>query len=350
MQGPEVAAVLSRWIRFQNINDTSDNLAAFCPFHRNGQETSPALYVYVGPPTHDVQPGTAFCHACGEGWTLPRLLYKLGATPSYVDRIKKDIAVEQAQQVHLARIDTLDFSQITLPETVLSVFDYCPRALLDAGFSEELLKDNDVGFDRDRRRIIFGIRDHLGNLVGVSGRTVVNEEPRYKVYKSEFYPVAGSQYELKKSKCLWGLDKFYHARLHLQGDEPIIVCEGFKAALWVKQAGLTDVVCLLGAALSFEQEQLLVRVTNSVVLFLDNDTAGRKATWKYAHKLRKRLADVRIVDYKTWAPLSPDDLTLAQVQEAIVKAPDALTWSTKHGSATRQYMGTIPAPDGGDPK
>jgi hypothetical protein len=337
MQGQEIVAVLSKWIRFANNNSSEDNLAAFCPFHKGGNESSPALYVYVGPPTVHTQPGAAFCHACNEGWNLPRLLYKLGATPGYVDRVKKDIAVEKAHQIEVPRVDTVDFTQTTLPEEVLAVFDYCPRALVRAGFDPDLLRENDVGFDRDRRRITFGIRDHLGNLVGVSGRTVIDEEPRYKVYKSEFYDIAGRGYELKKSKCLWGLDKFYHTRLHLRCDEPVVVCEGFKAALWVKQAGFSDVVCLLGAALSYEQTFLLSRITDHAVLFLDNDAAGRKSTWKYAQQL-KSIDRLRIVEYGTFARISPDDLSLEQVEEHVNRAPRALEWSVANGNRTRQYL------------
>lgn len=342
MQGSEVASILAKWLRFQDIHSSSDNLAVFCPFHKGGQEEAPSMYVYVGAPTRRVQPGAAFCHTCNAGWTLPALLYKLGADRALVETVRNELKESTKPRDTLRALDLqmgeLSFEQDVLPETVLAVFDYKPRALLTAGFREDIIREYDIGFDRDRRRITFAIRDHLGNLVGVSGRTVIDEEPRYKVYRSEFFPIMGSHYECEKSKVLWGLDKFYHARLHSPSHEPVVICEGFKAALWVRQAGFSDVVCLLGVALSPEQHVLLSRVATEAVLFLDNDPPGRKATWKLSRQVSD--LDLRIVHYEDAEfKLSPDDLAMTTVQERVSAAPRAAEWRKRNA---KSVMGGIP--------
>ena len=334
MKGDEIVAVLSKWLRFQDTSGHHDNLAAFCPFHKGGNESSPSMYVYVGKPSGKAQPGATFCHTCNEGWTLSRLLYKLGADRQVVEMVRAELAHtdkrQDPQQLLDIKLGQLDFSQFVLPETLLGVYDYCPRDLLRSGFSPEIIREHDIGFDRDRKRITFAIRDHLGNLIGVSGRTVIGEEPRYKVYRSEFYSIAGNNYKCEKAKVLWGLDKFYHARLHLPSDEPVILCEGFKAALWVKQAGFSDVVALFGAAMSDEQHLLLSRVASEAVLFLDNDAAGLRANWTISRKVTD--LDLRIVDYGTFEKLSPDDLSVVDIKEKISRAPRAAEWRRQHGN------------------
>jgi 5S rRNA maturation endonuclease (ribonuclease M5) len=340
MQGEEVASILSKWLKFQNVGAGSENLAAFCPFHKGGNESSPSMYVYVGKPTGKAQPGSTFCHTCNEGWTLSRLLYKLGADRQIVEMVRTELANTNKNKDPHKELDLklgqLDFSQFVLPETLLGVYDYCPREMLRSGFTPEIIKDHDIGFDRDLRRITFPIRDHLGNLVGVSGRTVIDEEPRYKVYRSEFYSIAGRNYKCEKSKILWGLDKFYHARLHLPSAEPVILCEGFKAALWVKQAGFSDVVALFGAALSAEQHILLSRVASEAVLFLDNDSAGRRASWTISRQVTD--LDLKIVDYGTFNELSPDDLSIDAVKEKVTNAPRAADWRRRN-AWTNQKLG-----------
>jgi DNA primase len=161
----------------------------------------------------------------------------------------------------------------------------------------------------------------------VSGRAVEDDDyPRYKIYKSEWASVIPG-YSLDKSKILWGLNDFYSGRMTgCSPNAPVVVCEGFKAALWVRQAGYSDSVALIGAAMSNIQKCLLERVTNSVVLFLDNDEPGRKATARTLRSLRKTRLDVRVVNYGTNAPLSPDDLTPEDVLSCIAAAMPPMKW------------------------
>jgi DNA primase len=56
------------------------------------------------------------------------------------------------------------------------------------------------------------------------------------------------------------------------------VVEGFFDAMVVHQAGYPFVVALMGWSLSEEQERLLVKYTDQVLLMLDGDETGRKGT------------------------------------------------------------------------
>lgn len=331
MTGNDVEALLGGFLRFSGPS-SGGNALAFCPFHKDGQEHTPSMYIYVGKETPTKSPGMAYCHTCVQGWALPRLLKKLGASIAVVDLVQQELAQNKIKETDRAR--TLDLSNPILPEAIIGAFDYAPLALLHAGFDKDILRDNDVGFDRIANRITFGLRDHKGNLVGVSGRSVDEDVvPRYKIYKSEFYPYV-SGYALDKARIVWGLDKLYPGRMFGKETGPIIICEGFKAALWVIQAGY-EAVAVIGASLSYEQQVLITRVASEVILFLDNDAPGIKATWKAISTLSENVV-VRVAYYGTTQPLSPDDLPPETVTRAIEMAVPVSTWRKEKSEYTKQ--------------
>jgi 5S rRNA maturation endonuclease (ribonuclease M5) len=318
----EIVSILQSHIEFPNHQSGTSNLAAYCPFHKGGKESKPSFYVYVGPPTSNRLPGASFCHTCGEGWSLVGLLKKLAVPNSLIDTIRTHIEEAYPEQ----RRDKLEFGWTQLPEAILGLFSYLPKALLRAGFEKSILQQYEIGFDRSRKRIIFPIRNHLGELVAVSGRTVNDEWPRYKIYIDEFSEVV-SGYSFDKKCVVWGLDKFYNTCMYNDTfvDMPVVVCEGFKAALWVIQSGYPYTVAILGTYLSKEQEALLSRVTNRVVLFLDNDEAGRKATNKIIENSLCGL-EIVVANYRQELDKSPDDLSTTKVRAAIEMAQAPIVW------------------------
>lgn len=323
----EITDLLSNYMTFGSTEAPGNNLAAYCPFHKGGKESRPSLYVYVGEPTSSKHVGMAFCHTCNQGWTLTGLLKDLKVGSKVVDTFRQVLS-EQPRTKPQNPLYHMDFSLPVLPEAVLGVFEYLPKAMVSDGFSESILRKYDIGFDRSRRRITFALRDHHGNLVGVSGRTVRGEMPRYKIYRSEFDEVIRN-YEFKKGRILYGLDKFYPKRMYTSIDKPVVLCEGFKACLWCVQAGFSDSVALLGSFLSREQTTLLQRVTNEVVIFLDNDPAGIRAT----HQVIDQLSgvEVRVANYDTEEPVSPDDLSEAEIKKAINTALRPYEWRRQNG-------------------
>jgi len=323
--GSDLLSVLQNYLTFpEHQASSSYNLAAYCPFHKGGKESKPSFYVYVGPPTSNKRPGAAFCHTCNEGWSFTGLLKKLSVPNKIIDSIKQHVDYSAPERKIPLKVA---FSWDILPEAILGTFSYLPKKLIDDGFAEDILKEYEIGFDRPRKRIIFPIRNHHGELVAISGRTISGRWPRYKLYKEELEEVV-KNYSFDRKNILWGLEKFYETRMYtdIKIDTPVVVCEGFKAALWVVQSGHPHTVALLGSYLSREQEMLLSRITNSVVLFLDNDEAGYKATRKIVEN-RLPGVEVRVAKYKKdEKDKSPDDLGVSQVREAIDSALTIINW------------------------
>ena len=328
-QDNTLLGILSNYIEFDPpVGGASNNLAAPCPFHKGGTEKRSSFYLYTGAGERF---GSAFCHTCGEGWSFKGLLRKLGASRTEVDTAAASLGTMLYERPSDAvRAKNLSLENMVLPEHILGVFDLCPVQLVRDGFTKETLKAYDIGFDRELMRITFPVRDHLGNLVGISGRTVIGEREKYHIYRSKLAEVAAG-YHLDKTKVLWGLDKVYPRVMSFgAGREPLILCEGFKAAMWVVQAGFQNSVAVMGTYLSFEQLSLVQRSTNSAILFLDNDDPGRKGTSTIIKSIGRKLPGLRIADYGARLGASPDDLSPEQVRTAVQMSIHPLQWSAQY--------------------
>jgi DNA primase len=89
-----------------------------------------------------------------------------------------------------------------------------------------------------------------------------------------------------------------------------IVVEGFFDCLRVHQAGYPNVVALMGVSLSEVQEQLLLARFSKLVLMLDGDETGRRASLQLAARLKGKVS-LSVVDVPSgWQPdqLSSEEL------------------------------------------
>jgi DNA primase len=118
-------------------------------------------------------------------------------------------------------------------------------------------------------RLAIPIHDEQGRLVAYCGRSVIAADPRYR------FPAS-----FRKSLVLFN----YHRAAALAHDG-VVVVEGFFDSMRVHQAGFRSVVALMGAALSRDQENLLVQRFRKVTLMLDADPAGRTASHAAAQRL-----------------------------------------------------------------
>ena len=109
-----------------------------------------------------------------------------------------------------------------------------------------------------------------GQLVGWQGRKLT-EDPRVPKYKnSKHFP---------KAWTLYNYD-------NIDFDEELIVVESPMSVLKLKTLGITNVVSTFGASVSDYQVNLL-RQCQNICIWMDGDTAGRKATSYLASSLSK---------------------------------------------------------------
>jgi 5S rRNA maturation endonuclease (ribonuclease M5) len=280
-----------------------DRVSIYCPIHKEGSEKRPAAYIYFGS-------GTWRCHACGRGGKIEELLEQLGIDSSEAGRVASDLR-SLAPSKQTARIE-----HPACPEFYLGAFNRRPLNLINAGYTRKVLDDMEVGFDDVRKRVIYTVRSMKGVLHGVVGGAVVKEmDPGYFLYYSNepkylaFGPRQGFPFQVDPKWTLWNGQRVAKMTDH---DRPVVVVEGFKALMWVLMAGYDKVVATFGAAYEQGQVELIGQLGCPVLLFLDNDTAGRYATRRLRMDLRKRMSGVGTVRYPRDAR-QPDDLTFGEV-------------------------------------
>jgi hypothetical protein len=230
-----------------------------------------------------------------------------------------------------------------LPEYILGAYEKCPNKLVEAGFDPDLLQEHDVGYDETHDRITFAVRDYLGRLAAISGRSRQDWViPRYKVYDArppepdlnrpagELYGVV-EDYRPDNRLHLHGYHTVYPERYFVEGDEelpPLIINEGYKSNLWLRQQGFRHSVALQGSSLTTAQERLLGRLRGPYYIMLDHepgkmfpDRKGRCAAVDIARRLR-RSGKVYLCMYDADATLgtSPDNLDQSQLNNQVQQA------------------------------
>ncbi len=155
---------------------------------------------------------------------------------------------------------------------------YTPEELIGAGVVTERQEGNGV-YDRFRNRAMFPIRDVQGRMAGFGARILnPNDVPKY---------LNSPQTSLfDKGRLLYGLDL---ARKAIRAQDQVVIVEGYLDVIVPHQAGFTNTVSPMGTALNEDQLRTLKRYTRRIVLALDADAAGEKATMRGLELARQAL-------------------------------------------------------------
>jgi DNA primase len=155
-------------------------------------------------------------------------------------------------------------------ETAVNYFsnkNYSADDLLQCGLVSERQQGGGV-HDRFRNRIMFPIRDAMGKMCGFGARILdPNDVPKF---------LNSPQTALfDKGRLLYGLDQ---ARKPIRAQDQVVIVEGYLDVIVLHQAGYPNTVSPMGTALSEDQLRMLKKFTRRIVLALDADAAGEKAT------------------------------------------------------------------------
>lgn len=294
-------------------------IAASCPFHKSGQERNPSFWISRSSGNW----GCFSCHVYGKN--LRELLSQLGAGVTKINVLLEGAEedAKKTRELDLARRKAKARSSFKgvygLPESLLGVYDFLPAEMIEAGFDEDLLRKFDIGYDRNRDRVTFPIRDIFGNLLGISGRNKEGVHPKYKIYsgwkqfEGKWYPgELGDMFPGYKSddvkNHLWGAHLTYDDLFNNRFRELILV-EGYKACLRMWQSDWTYTNALMGSALTAQQERIVRRTGADIWVLMDNDNAGRNAAEKISKKLAEGSQKVHMCIYPEGTDgCQPDDL------------------------------------------
>ena len=304
-----------------DLRRTGKNYIGFCPFHDN--KRTPSFVVF--PET-----GTWRCFSCNEGgdiftfvmkregWDFRQALERLAERAGVPLEARKpeDTAQREAYQRlydlmeeavafyrhHLhtpAGQRALDYlHKRGLTDETIETFGlgYAPNGWEAArkyftgkGYTDDdllaagLLTQRDDGriYDRFRHRVMFPIRDARGRAVGFGARTLDPDGiPKY---------LNSPQTDIfDKSRLLYGLDKAGKA---IRQRDQVVIVEGYMDVIGLYQAGFPNAVSPMGVALNEGQLRTLKRYTRHMVLALDPDPAGIRATLRSMEVARDALRE-----------------------------------------------------------
>ncbi len=304
------------------LRRSGKNYTGFCPFHENTR--TPAFVVF--PDT-----GTWRCFGqCNEGgdifkfvmkkegWDFSEALHYLAERAGVqLKPVTPEDEARQEEHEHLRQLleDAVTFYRHNLfhtsqgavaleylqtkrnlkPETIERFgLGYAPdgwettmQYFLNKGYSVDDLvmagmvtqRDDGRTYDRFRNRITIPIRDGQGRMCGFGARILVPDDiPKF---------LNSPQTVLfDKSSLLYGL---HLARKAIRRQEEAVIVEGYLDVIAVHQAGFENVVSPMGTALSENHLQMLKSLARRVVLALDPDAAGDKATLRGLQVARQTL-------------------------------------------------------------
>ncbi len=175
-------------------------------------------------------------------------------------------------------------------------------------------------YDRFRDRIMFPIRNVLGNTVGFGGRIMpsspfVDKAPKY--YNSSDSPL------FSKSEQLYGIDQ---ARNSIGKAGYLAVVEGYTDVMMAHQMGVGNIVATMGTAINARHLRQLRRWTSKVVLVFDADAGGEQGVDRALELFVTNDMDLAIATLPVG--LDPCDMLLNDgpeaFQEVLKGAVDAL--------------------------
>lgn len=154
-------------------------------------------------------------------------------------------------------------------------------------------------YDRFRGRIMFPISDTHANVVGFTGRVLVETEKSGGKYVNTPETLL---YE--KSRILYGI---HRAKTEIKAKDQAILVEGQMDVIACHQAGLTNVVAASGTALTIEQVKLLKRYSNHIAMAFDADAAGLKAGQRGIEVALEQGMEIKVIQIPPGAGKDADE-------------------------------------------
>lgn len=141
-------------------------------------------------------------------------------------------------------------------------------------------------FVRFRDRLMFPIRNEVGDVIAFSGRQLKDDPRSGKYINSPETDI------FKKSNVLFGLDR---AKKAILKEKAVLLCEGQIDAIACHESGVENAIAPLGTAFTGQHARILKRYAQTAVLCFDADNAGLKASERAFRELAPEGISVKVV-------------------------------------------------------
>ena len=167
---------------------------------------------------------------------------------------------------------------------ILKEANYLELDMIDLGIVNSSPKGY---YDLFSRRIMFPICDEFGHIIGYSGRLFNNDDPNQPKYVN-----TKETFLFKKGLVLFNL---HNAKSEILRKKRVILHEGQMDVIAAYRAGIKEVVCTMGTALTLEHARTLKKYTDNVIICFDGDKAGINASKKAINVLKQLNMKVHLV-------------------------------------------------------
>jgi DNA primase len=312
----DIVELISSYIK---VDKSGKNFKACCPFHN---EKTPSLFI-------SPDRGTFYCFGCGKkgdvfsfvesfegidfisalkiladraGVTLSNT--KFGdksekdkgfkildtATTFFQDQLSKNESVKKYLHERGVNDESIEKWRVGCIENNWSDVH---NHLKQLGFEDReieqvgLIKKGEKGtyYDRFRGRVMFPISNANEKVVGFTGRILISDEKQAKYVNSP------ETTYFSKSSILYGL---HLAKVSIRKNNFSILVEGQFDAIMSHQIGYLNTVATSGTALTDDQLTQLARLSSRIVIALDADGAGFRASEKVWQLALSKGMDVKI--------------------------------------------------------
>lgn len=267
-----------------HFTDTRDNWKAKCPFHT---ERTPSFYIHKD----DL---VGHCFGCGVAGRLDVLVAKYqGISPA---KAREALGLEYLPWLEHQEKEV----EPVYPNSWIHAWKRISQhPYLEArGYQREAIEAFECRWDPTTKRVVFPHIAQDGRCLGAVGRATDGREPKYHFYWN----------------CDKGQEVWTHREFWGEPHDTIYVVEGILDGLRYFQAGVRNVVALIGAAATRAQLRT-IRESSRVIIGLDGDEAGRRGALGIEKALR-HSCQVEFIQYPPYAK-DAGDLGEDELREVI---------------------------------
>ncbi len=149
--------------------------------------------------------------------------------------------------------------------------------------------NNNIWKDAFTNRITIEIRDENNKIVGFGARALGDNHPKYiNTRQTQIF---------NKSKILYGLN---WAKNSIKESHTAVIVEGYFDVITAHEHGFTNVIGCMGTSITDEQLKILNPLCSKIILSLDSDVAGKKATYNNLIKIISNTENPELLHEKIY--------------------------------------------------
>jgi DNA primase len=278
-----------------------------CPVH---QESKPSAGINLADEYFH-------CFACATNGSLEWFLYKslpdqFKSTSSAARFLKESFNIASTEK--RAEIKELpDYTDLfnareerhIIPLKTIAPFQSGKETyqyFFERGFTKKIVKDFMIGRDLINETVTIPIFWEDNKLAGVIGRYVNSNYMRYMVYN---FP---------KSELLFPLNHFN------KDNDSVILVEGLLDAMMMYQYGYDNVLALMTNSISNRQINILLRLCNNIIVFLDNDERGQSGQEIIIKKLKTKGFNIKVITEYPEYGKDQCDWSAEEIEQSLLNA------------------------------